>query len=164
VPAPPVELSAWKRWALTSEPARAYAAASEIGFLRLCRQLGPADLLLLADSARFAGAPRAAAQAFQALRSRFRGDPRAGDAVFGMGVLAQDAGGQPLQAAQRFQEYVARWPDGALAREAQGRLMEALDRASRPAEARRAAARYLDRYSDGPHATLARRLLRRDPT
>ena len=152
----------WKRWALASDPARAYAAAAQIGIGPLCRQLSPTDLLLLADTARFAGAPRAAKQAFDALRARFPSDARAGDAVFGLGVLALDTNGQPGQAARRFQEYVARWPEGTLAREAQGRLIEALDRAARPDDARRAATRYLARYSDGPHAPLARRVLRRD--
>jgi len=160
---PLAEPNDWKSWALASDPMRAYAAAQQLGITTLSRRLTAPDLLLLADSARFAGAPHAATRVFQALRARFPGDPRAPDAVFGLGVLALDADHQPLRATLRFREYLSRWPEGTLAREAQGRLMEALDKAARPVEARRAAAQYLDRYGDGPHAAQARRLLRRNP-
>ncbi|HET6279575.1 MAG TPA: FecR domain-containing protein [Polyangia bacterium] len=164
VPEPPaaVEPSEWKRWALASHPKRAYAAAARVGFNDLCRMLPAPDLLLLADAARFAGEPGSARQVFQALRARFPTDTRAGDAVFGLGILARDAGGQPRVAVRRFEEYLSRWPAGALAREARGRLIEAWEKAGRHGEARRAAARYLAEHPDGPHAAFARRLLQRD--
>ena len=164
VPEPPaaVEPGAWKRWALASHPRQAYAAAARVGIDDLCRTLPAPDLLLLADAARFAGEPRPAQQVFQALRARFPADTRAGDAVFGLGILALEADGQPRAAARRFQEYLARWPSGALAREAGGRLIEAMDKAGRHGEARRAATRYLTRHPDGPHAVYARQLLQRD--
>jgi hypothetical protein len=163
-PEPPatVEPSEWKRWALAAHPRQAYAAAARMGIDDLCRTLPAPDLLLLADAARFAGEPRPARQAFLALRARFPSDTRAGDAVFGLGILALDADGQPRVAARRFEEYLARWPAGALARETGGRLIEAMDRAGRHGKARRAAARYLAQHPDGPHAAYARQLLQRD--
>jgi hypothetical protein len=157
-----VEPSEWKRWALASHPRQAYAAAARVGINDLCWTLTAPDLLLLADAARFAGKPGPARQVFQALRARFPADTRAGDAVFGLGILAQDAGGEPRVAVRRFEEYLARWPAGALAREARGRLIEALEKGGRRTEARRASARYLAEHPDGPHAAFARRLLQRD--
>lgn len=161
-PEPLQEPSEWKRWALAANPKQAYAAAVRAGIDVLCRTLPPQDLLLLADAARFAGAAGSAQQVFRSLRARFPGDTRAGDAVFGLGILALDADGQPGIAVRRFEEYLTRWPAGALAREARGRLMEALDKAMQHQEARRAAARYVAKHPDGPHAAFARRLLERE--
>jgi transmembrane sensor len=164
VPAPPASVvpSEWKRWALASHPRQAYAAAARAGIDDLCRTLPAPDLLLLADAARFAGEPGPARKVFQSLRARFPADTRAGDAVFGLGILALDADDQPRVAVRRFEEYLARWPSGALAREAGGRLIEAMDRAGRHGQARQAATQYLAQHPDGPHAAYARRLLQRD--
>jgi hypothetical protein len=160
---PALVVDPWKRWALASRPREALAAATRVGFDRLCGVLPAPDLLLLADAARFANDPSAAAKAFTALRERFPDDVRAGDAVFALGVLALDAEGRPTEASTRFEEYLDLWPTGPLAREAHGRLIEALDRAYRREDAARVAARYLEHFADGPHADLARRLLTTKP-
>ncbi|HEY0715155.1 MAG TPA: tetratricopeptide repeat protein, partial [Polyangia bacterium] len=120
-------------------------------------------LLLLADAARFADDRAAATYAFRALIERFPKDRRAGDAIFALGVLTLESEAEMPQAARRFEDYLSRWPDGPLAREAQGRLIEALWRAGNTAEARRAAANYQQRHPDGPHAGLAQRVLAGPP-
>jgi hypothetical protein len=153
------EANSWKRWALAAKPREALAAAKRVGLGDLSRALPVSDLLLLADAARFASDATAAASVFSAVRERFPDDVRAGDAVFGLGVLAIDADQRPALAARYFEEYLASWPAGPLAREAQGRLMEALERAHRVDDAVRVAISYLARFSQGPHAGLARRLL-----
>jgi hypothetical protein len=88
---------------------------------------------------------------------------RSGDAVFGLGVLALDVQERPAVAVGRFEEYLDLWPSGPLAREARGRLMEALVSDARPGEARRVATQYSTLYPGGPHARFARQLLRREP-
>jgi outer membrane protein assembly factor BamD (BamD/ComL family) len=57
--------------------------------------------------------------------------------------------------------YLKEQPGGPLAREAQGRLMEALYRGGDRAGASRTAEAYLSANPSGPHARLARTLLGR---
>lgn len=59
------------------------------------------------------------------------------------------------EAATWFAAYLRERPGGGLAREAKGRLMEALHRSGDPAGARRVATEYLATHPDGPHSKLA---------
>jgi len=54
-------------------------------------------------------------------------------------------------------------PGGPLAREALGRLLELRHAAGESAQTREVANRYLERYPNGPHASLAQRLLEDSP-
>ena len=60
-----------------------------------------------------------------------------------------------------FRTYLKERPNGALAREASGRLLEALSRSGDRSGAERAAESYLARYPSGQHAAFARQLLGR---
>lgn len=139
------------------------AAAEAEGFAGLCEGSSAADLLVLGDSARFAGSVGRARQAYTALRLRFPGDSRAGAAAFVLGRMAFEQAGAYAEAATWFSTYLREQPGGALAREAAGRLMEARERSGDAAGARAAATSYLANYPTGPHAAKAQSLLESTP-
>lgn len=149
----------WKELARRQRYAEALHVAEAAGFEATCRSASASDLVLLGNTARFAGAAGRAEQAFRLVRSRFIGSPEASTAAFFLGRIAYDHRGDRRDAANWFQVYVREAPNGALAREAGGRLLEA-ERALGDRSAGRAAARaYLDKYPSGPHAGLAREML-----
>jgi TolA-binding protein len=158
--AKPVVLGSWKRLALDQQYTEALAAAEADGFDATCRAASAADLLLLGNSARFAGSPARAERAFRFARSRFAGTHEASMASFFLGRIAYDQRGNPGEAAHWFQSYLREEPAGGLAREAAGRLIEA-ERARGDSAATLAAAQsYLQKYPSGPHADLARGVLK----
>ena len=167
VAAPAVEPSAralsassWRQLALQGRLREAYASADAVGFDRACEAANAADLLLLGDAARLAGRPDRVSDALLQLRRRFPNDPRCAAAAFMLGKVAYDRGGADGSAANWFATSIREKPNGSLAREAAGRLIEALRRAGDHAGAERAARQYLTWYPDGPHAALARSLVR----
>jgi hypothetical protein len=116
-----------------------------------------ARLMKLADEERFAGRIDSAAQVLWRIREQSPGDPRASVAAFQLGRIAFDRG-DFREALVWFNMYIDEQPGGALCREAEGRVMEALDRGGNRSAAEDAAKRYLARYPDGPHAKLAKTL------
>jgi transmembrane sensor len=153
-------LGSWKELALKERYPDALAAAEAEGFDATCRAASAKDLVLLGNAARFAGSGARAEQAFRQVRSRFAGSHEASMAAFFLGRIAYDQQGNRREAARWFQSYLLEEPAGGLAREASGRLLEA-QRALGDREAYRASARaYLERYPSGPHAGLARELLK----
>jgi transmembrane sensor len=158
--AKPVVLGSWKRLALDQHYTEALAAAEADGFDATCRAASAHDLVLLGNSARFAASPARAERAFRFARARFSGTHEASMAAFFLGRIAYDQRGNPGEAARWFQSYLREEPAGALAREAAGRLIEA-ERARGDSAATLAAAQsYLQKYPSGPHANLARSVLR----
>ena len=153
-------LGSWKGLANGQRYADALAAAEADGFDATCRAASASDLVLLGNAARFAGSAPRAEQAFRLVRSRFAGTRDASMAAFYLGRIAYDQRGNRREAAQWFQSYLSEEPSGGLAREAAGRLLEA-ERALGDVEAARASARsYLQKYPSGPHASLARDVLK----
>lgn len=146
----------WRELAQRGEYARAVQAADAEGTAGLLASANAADLLLLADAARFAGRTGLARDAYLAVRSRFPGSPSAALAAFALGRLG---GGDALA---WFQRYLAEAPGGSLAREALGRVMELEHGSGRAPAARDTARRYLASFPEGPHAPLARALLAAD--
>jgi TolA-binding protein len=136
----------------------ALATAKAAGFEQQVAQASAAELMLLADAASHAGEPRRALSVFGLVRERFSGTPHATLAAFALGRLQFDSFSSHSQAARWFRTYLAEAPSGVFAREALGRLMEALAGSGDEAGARSAAQRYLKRYPSGPHAALASRL------
>jgi transmembrane sensor len=114
-----------------------------------------ADLLLLADSARFAGEAGRARQALLAARAR----GAKGSTAFLLGKLAADSAAAPGEAAQWFETYLAEAPAGGLAEQALGRLIEVRRRSGQTAAARAVAAKYLEKYPSGGYAGAARAAL-----
>lgn len=137
----------------------ALAAAERIGWPTVLQQLSADGLLVLGDAARLAGVPRRAKAIYTAVRQRFPGSTAAALAAFSIGRMDFDRRQDFGAAARWFETYLVERPDGQLAREALGRLMEARHRGGEAGAARKAARRYLARYPQGPHAKLARSLV-----
>ena len=143
----------WRDLARSGAHAQALTAALP-RFEAECEQADAVDLASLADAARFAGDEGHARRALLALRTRFPGTTQATTASFLLGTLAEGDGAFS-EAADRFSAALTENPAGPLAREAEGRFIEATRRAGRLEDARRAAQHYLQRYPSGPHAALA---------
>jgi TolA-binding protein len=127
-------------------------------FEERCVHASGEQLVLLADAARHARDFDHEAYALRLLRRRFAGTPQAALAAFAFGRLEFDVRGDHRKAAEWFGRYLKEQPDGPLAREAHGRLIEALLEAGNSSRARTSAKEYLRKYPDGPHAEIARRL------
>jgi TolA-binding protein len=136
----------------------ALAAVEQLGFARQCSSLSARDLLTLASTARLAGRPDRAREAYSATLERFPGSSEASISAFSLGRLASDAG-RASDAVTWFQRYLAEAPRGPLAREAAGRLVELWHQLGNGAAARGAAESYLKSYPSGPHAGLSRSVL-----
>jgi len=109
-----------------------------------------------ARAARLAGRPDEERAALLACRKRAPGQPAAAQAAYLLGRASAAA-----EAAQWFDTYLREQPQGLLAREAAGRLIESYRASGNASAAREAASRYLARYPNGPHASLARQALAR---
>ena len=136
----------------------ALEAAKRIGWTSLCHRLDARRLLMLADVARYSGAPVPAHRAFQSLVKRLPDDRLAADAVVSLGRLAFERG-RPGEAARWFRRYVSDWPRGPLAEQAAGRLLESTIRLQDPEATHDAARAYLARAPHGAQAALARGVL-----
>jgi transmembrane sensor len=148
----------WRALAARAQYREALAAAVEAlgsnGWSAACARLDAEDLVLLGDVARLAGDLPRADEAYQAARRRF---PRADRPTFALGLIAFEGRRDYRAAAGWFEAYLQRFPHGALAREAAGRLLESRLKSGDAAPARAAAAAYLRDFPNGPHAALARR-------
>ncbi len=114
-----------------------------------------ADVMALADAARYGGRARLATRCLKSVRSRFGGTKAASTAAFLLGRMAEDAGN--LDGALGFYEATLS-EGGTFAAEALGRKMLLVRRKSGDRAARPIAARYLKSYPRGPHAEVARQL------
>lgn len=148
-------LSRWQRLLAKGRNGEAVDAAQAEGLPAVCRRADATSLMDLGDAARFAGRTEAAAIILRRLRERFPDDERASVAAFDLGRIAFDAAAYG-EALRWFGVYLSERPSGPLAREASGRVVEALDRSGDPARAREAARRYLRDFPNGPHAEFAR--------
>jgi TolA-binding protein len=168
LPSPPPALIApsaagpspsWRALAAGGKYKEALERADGEGFDALLESEGSPDLLTLADAARLAGSLGQASRAYLAVRRRFPGSRDAAIAAWNLGRLAFDQRGAFKSAARWFRTYLAEQPSGAFARDASGRLVEALDRAGDAPGAREAARIYLESWPRGPHAEKAHSLL-----
>jgi hypothetical protein len=85
------------------------------------------ELLELSERQRVAGNTRATAAALDALRRRYRRDPRAPLAALELGRLRLDAFGDAPGAIEAFNDSIALAPNGPLREDAEARRVEALD-------------------------------------
>jgi transmembrane sensor len=162
---PPREAAAvvpsWQSLSSQGRFADAYSVIALEGFEAAVSRASVAELALLGDTARFAGKPADALMAYQALRSRGAGSSAAKQAAFSIARVHFDQRAAYAEAARWFRTYLAEQPGGPLAREAEGRLLEALSRAGDRVGARKVAEGYLAKYAHGPHERVARQLLAR---
>jgi TolA-binding protein len=153
-------LERWREFAKRGDLRQAFAAAEASGFASVCDVATPAELLELGDAARLSGRPDRATEALLTLRRKFVRDPRRAAAAFALGKVAFDQRHAYGQAAEWFATCAREQPNGPLVREAMGRRVEALRNAGDGAGAQQAARDYLSRYPDGPHADIARSVLK----
>ena len=150
----------WREQAEAGRYRDAMAEAERKGWDGILREASSADLLTLAEAARYAGRSERAEQALKTVRARFgRGDDAA-VAAFLLGRIAAETRHDHAAAARWFRAYLAERPGGRLDREAEGRLLESLAFMDR-STAREAARAYLQHHPSGPHAAFARNLLGR---
>jgi len=135
------------------EPGPASAAPSSSGSAA-AHVVSTDSLLEAARAARLAGRPAEERAALLACRKRAPGQPAAAQAAY---LLGRASGAS--EAASWFETYLREQPQGLLAREAAGRLIESYRSSGKTNAAQTAASRYLARYPDGPHASLARQTL-----
>jgi TolA-binding protein len=157
-PARHIATSPWQVQAEAGHYREALAEAERKGFESICRESSGADLLNLAEIARYAGRLDRAEQALRAVRARFSRGENASTAAYLLGRMAAEARRDHKDAARWFRTYLDEQPDGRLTREAEGRLLESLAFMDRDT-ARAAARAYLEHYPRGPHAAFARNLL-----
>ncbi len=143
----------WRALAHAGDFKGAIAAAQALGLDGILQSSGGADLILLADAARLAGRTDIARRAYTTTRTRFPSTRHAALAAFSLGRLG-GAG-----ALGWLNEYLKEQPQGALAREALGRVLEIHHRSGNEPVSRRTAERYLAAHPTGPHAALARAIL-----
>ncbi len=148
----------WKALASSQRYSDALAAAREAGIDQLQASLGAVDLLLLANTARYAGDIAQARRTLHELRARF---PRSPSATLAALVLAgiEERAKNPREAARWLRTFLAESPDGELSAGARARLLGILIRSGQTSEARRVAADYLRHHPSGPYASEARGVL-----
>jgi TolA-binding protein len=154
----PVPEPAWKALAQEGAYAKMLSSLSPAEVEEAMWQGDERDVVNMAAVARRTGDVRAG-YIYSVVRSRFAGSDGAANAAFMIARMAFHAGA-PRSAASWLEVYLRERPDGRFAREAAGRLVEAYVDADDSPSAKAAAGRYLARYPDGPHAALARSVLR----
>jgi TolA-binding protein len=121
------------------------------------------DLFALADAARYRRRLDLAQSALLAHRRRFPGSPRAAEAIFLLGRVAELGSAGRATALGRYDEYLSRAPTGTYAAEALGRKMTLLNDAGESQKARAIAEVYLRRFPRASYAGAARALLSVEP-
>ncbi len=152
--------SQWRELSRSGRYGPAFERISALGFETVMGQANAEDLLLLANTARYAGRSQRARQAYEALRQRYPESAGARIAAFYLARLAQDANGQPREAVSWLRIYLREDPGGHLAATARARLIDTLLQLGDRSGARDVARDYIRLHPDGPHIGLARSLVR----
>ncbi len=116
-----------------------------------------AEARALADAARYTDRGALAERALLAIRERFPESRHANAAGFLLG-RTHETGGRPEQADRWYREYLDEAPRGEYAADALAGRMRALVAAGDTEDARPIAREYLERYPQGVHLRMARRL------
>ncbi|HEX5098209.1 MAG TPA: FecR domain-containing protein [Polyangiaceae bacterium] len=150
----------WREALASGQWDRILADVERDGVEASLRTLSSDELFALADAARYRRRTDLARSALLAQRERFPNSSRAPDAVFLLGRVEElRAEGKP-RALQRYDEYLARAPNGTYAAEALGRRMILVKELEGPESARRIAVEYLRRFPQGSYAEAAHTLER----
>lgn len=157
--APVVPEASWRGAAQAGKHAEGLRGAERAGFEHLVKSLPEKDLLLLANTARYAGSLGRARQALLGLRSRFAKQPSAAVAALLLAGLAEDRDKNPDEAATWLRTFLRESPQGELSASARARLLAILVRQGNQSEAASIAADYLRYHPQGPYAGKARDVL-----
>lgn len=153
------QLRPWREALAKGEWDRIVAEAERAGIDATLETATADDLFALADAARYRRRLELAQAALLAHRRRFPSSPRAAEAIFLLGRVAELRPAGRESALGRYDEYLGRAPNGTYAAEALGRKMTLLNDAGGAAKARPIAEAYLRRFPDGSYAGAARALL-----
>ena len=143
--------------------AAAMAAARRAGFERLTRELSAKDLLLLANTARYANSTPEARSALLELRERFSGSPSAAHAALLLASQAEDHDKGSREAERWLRIFLTESPRGELAASARARLLATLLKRGARTEAEQVARDYLRFHPNGQHVAQARAVLPSSP-
>ena len=149
----------WQAWLAAGQWDRILADADRAGVTATLDQASSEDLFALADVARYRHRTELARSALLAERRRFPTSPRALDAVFLLGRVAE-VGEGTTRALALYDESLSRAPNGPYAGEALGRKMILFNDRGDPAQARAIARQYLLRFPSGSYAAAARAMTR----
>jgi tetratricopeptide (TPR) repeat protein len=155
-PAPDFDSRSWSTLVAAGEFESVLDLAQARGFASTLARASQADLVALADAARYLRRDHEATRALQALMRRFPSSREATDAAFFLARMVE-ATGRDDQALRLYDQYLSADADGPYAAEALGRKMTALHRQGDD-RARRLAAEYLRRFPSGSYASAAREI------
>jgi ferric-dicitrate binding protein FerR (iron transport regulator) len=148
----------WSKRVAAGDYASVVADAQARGLDSTLAQAPLADLVALADAARYAGQRQIARRALMAQRNRFAGSEDARAAAFVIGAMIQDSDGSPGAAVEWFERYLSESPRGPFYSDALGRKMLAVRKISGVVAARSIAQAYLAKYPDGAYAAAAKEI------
>lgn len=167
-PSPSVSTSLSKRedfrvQATHGDYSAAMATARRAGLAQLQRELSAEDLLLLANTARYAGSSSEAREVLLKLRERFPGSPSATHAAMLLAAQAGDRDKNSAEAERWLRTFLTESPTGELAAGARARLLAMLLQRGAKAEAEQVARDYLRLHPHGQHAARAQAVLQASP-
>ena len=158
-PLPRVKRISWRTLAKKGRFSDAVALIKPSDFDRIKARGSAEDLMLVGDATRLSGRNKMAFEAYRTVRRRYPKTEDSERAAFMMGRLYLDRNGDSPRAAKWFDICYRENRQGVMAREAAGRLIEALDKAKEPTRAKQAAQEYMNRFPRGPHKKLAQKIL-----
>lgn len=155
--------ASWSERVLAGEFTAVLREAHHRGVEEVLRREDAADLMALAEAARYSGVNLLARRSLVAVRTRFPGSGQSHKAAFLLGRMAEDSDGDLAGALLWYGRYLDDAPAGAFRDEALGRKMAATLRLHGQARARPLAEEYLRRFPGGSYATPARAILTAPP-
>jgi hypothetical protein len=158
IPAPG-DSDSWSKRVAAGNFAGVLQEAKQRGLDAVLTQASLADLVALADAARYTADTQVARRALLAQRSRFAASSQARAAAFLIGRIAEDQQRDSSAALGWYDTYLKEAPRGAFSAEALGRKLVLLERSAGPAAAQDTARSYLRRFPDGPYARVAQQVL-----
>ena len=157
-----VDRSSWGRRLAQGDFEAIIAAAQRRGVREVMARGTQADLVALADAARYTRRGDLARRALLAERARFAGSTASREASYFLGVLAEDEGTW-RDALEWYARYRRDDPAGTYTAPALGRTMVLEARHPGNGAARADAEDYLRRFPNGPYAPTARQILNAPP-
>jgi transmembrane sensor len=146
----------WAAEVARGEYASVFRKANEKGWGQVLTQANQADLVAVANAARFMGRVTASREALEAIRRRFKGTYAAHSATYLMGRLTEPS--SPREAIGWYLQYEREAPGGPLLAEAAGRRLLMVQAVGDRSGAERLAHEYVTRFPDGPYAGVARKI------
>ncbi len=149
--------SGWAADVARGEYAAVLRKAKEKGWAQVLEESNTADLMAVANAARFLGRTESSREALDALRRRFKGTFAAQSATYLLGRLVEPTSAK--EAVNWYLQYEREAPNGPLVAEAAGRRLLLLQAAGDRSGTERLAREYVSRFPDGPYAGVARKIV-----